>query len=134
MLSPLPLDDLIGQSFYIDGAVWRYLYNKSIRRFALRRTQLEISFELALEQIASGELLWSPPERFERVPSNAPMDVVQQRVALLESFRRSPGYVDSIDWTMRARIDAQLTESRNWLTRRALTSGDATGTAPSDGD
>ena len=125
MLSPLPLDDLIGQSFYIDGAVWRYLYNKSIRRFALRRTDTEITFEQAVEQIATGELLWNPPERFTRLSSTAPLEIVQQRVALLEAFRRSPGCVDSTDWAMRARIDAQLTESRNWLTRRALTSGDA---------
>jgi hypothetical protein len=126
MLSPLPLDDLIGQSFYIDGAVWRYLYNKSIRRFALRRTDTEIGFEQAVEQIATGELLWNPPERFARLASSAPMDLVQQRVALLEAFRRSPACVDSTDWAMRARVDAQLTESRNWLTRRALTSGDST--------
>ena len=124
MLSPLPLDDLIGQTFYIDGAVWQYLYNKSIRRFALRRVEGDIPFERALEQIAAGELLWNPPERFERIAPNAPLDVVQQRVALLEAFRRSPACVDSTDWAMRARIDATLTESRNWLTRRALTSGE----------
>jgi hypothetical protein len=129
MLSPLPLDDLIGQSFYIDGAVWRYLYNKGIRRFALRRTDNEIAFERAVEQIASGELLWNPPERFAWLAANAPMDLVQQRVALLEAFRRSPACVDSIDWAMRARVDAQLAESRNWLTRRALTSGDTTDSA-----
>jgi hypothetical protein len=33
--------------------------------------------------------------------------------------------MDSTDWAMRGRVDAQLTESRNWLTRRALTSGDS---------
>ena len=128
MLSPIPLDDLIGQTFYIDGAVWQYLYNKSIRRFALRRVDAEIPFERALEQIASGELLWNPPERFERLTGDMRLDVVQQRVALLEAFRRSPACVDSADWAMRARIDAHLTESRNWLTRRALAAGDdATG-------
>lgn len=126
MRTPLPLDDLIGQSFYMDGAVWRYLYNKGIRRFALRRTDTEITFEKAVEQIASGELLWTPPERFAWLAANAPMDLVQQRVALLAAFRCSPACVDSIDWAMRARIDAQLAESRNWLTRRALTSGDTT--------
>jgi hypothetical protein len=125
MLSPLPLDDLIGQSFYIDGAVWRYLYNKSIRRFALRRTDTDIAFEQAIELIATGELLWNPPERFARLSASVPLQIVQQRVALLEAFRRSPGCIDSTDWAMRARIDAQLTESRNWLTRRALTSGDS---------
>jgi hypothetical protein len=125
MLSPLPLDDLIGQSFYIDGAVWRYLYNNSIRRFALRRTDTEITFEQAVEQIAMGELLWNPPERFARLSSTAPLELVQQRVALLEAFRRSPACMDSTDWAMRGRVDAQLTESRNWLTRRALTSGDS---------
>ncbi len=129
MLSPLPLDDLIGQCFYIDGAVWQYLYNKSIRRFALRRVEADIPFERALEQIASGELLWNPPERFDRLAPDAPLDLVQQRVALLDAFRRSPACVDSTDWAMRARIDATLTESRNWLTRRALTSGeDGSGT------
>jgi hypothetical protein len=126
MFSDLPLDDLIGQTFYIDGAVWRYLYNKGIRRFALKRVEPEIAFERALELISTGELLWNPPERFEKLGPDASMESVQQRVAILEAFRRSPACIDSTDWAMRARVDAQLTESRNWLTRRALPSGDAT--------
>jgi hypothetical protein len=126
MFSALPLDDLIGQTFYIDGAVWRYLYNKSIRRFALKRVDPDIPFERALELISSGELLWNPPERFEKLGPDVSMERVQQRVAILEAFRRSSACVDSTDWEMRARVDAQLAESRNWLTRRALMSGDAT--------
>lgn len=126
MFSELPLDDRIGQTFYIAGAAWRYSYNKAIRRFALRRIDAEISFERAVALIASGEMLWEPPERFERFAPDASLETVRQRIALLGAFRRSPWCVESKDWTLLARIDAQLAEGRTWLSRRALTSGEPT--------
>lgn len=124
MYGELPLDDKIGQTFYIGGSLWRYLYNGSIRRFAMRRTVSNIPLDLALELIASGEVLWSPPVRFARLGSKDTSEAVRQRAALLEAFRQSPACVESSDWMMRARVDAQLVELRQWLTRRALPSGE----------
>jgi hypothetical protein len=133
MPEALPLDDLIGRTYYIDGALWRYLYNEGIRRFALRRTMPEIPFAHALQLIATGKVLWTPPERFEPIKPGMPMETIQQRVALLDAFRRSPSCVESTDWSMRARVDELLSESRSWLTRRALMPGDATGDAEGGG-
>jgi hypothetical protein len=52
---------------------------------------------------------------------------VRHRVALLEAFKRSPGYVGSSDWIMRMRIDAQLVVLRQCLNRHALPSGEEAG-------
>ncbi len=119
-----PLDDLIGQTFFIEGAPWRYLYNKELRRFALWRLAPSIEFERALELIASGQMLWTPPEQFESLRGDVTIEAVQKHLALLDAFRRSPSYADAKDWSLPARIDARISESRAWLTRRALTSGD----------
>jgi hypothetical protein len=124
MYADLPLDDKIGQTFYIGGSLWRYLYNSSIRRFAMRRTVTNVPLDLAIELIASGEVLWSPPARFARLGPKDSLEAVRQRAALLEAFRQSPACVESSDWMMRARIDAQLVVLRQWLTRRALPSGE----------
>jgi hypothetical protein len=123
MPSALPLDDLIGQTFYINGALWRYLYDRGSRRFALRRTEVAFPLDRAVELISAGTVLWTPPDRFER-SEGMTMESVQQRIALLEAFRRSPTCLESTDWSMRQRIDEQLAESRSWLTRRALMSGE----------
>ena len=124
MPSETPLDDLIGQTFYIDGSLWRYLYNSSVRRFALRRTVPSFPLELALELIASGEVLWTPPARFDRPGPQDSVESVQQRVALLIAYRQSPACVESPDPMVRARIDAQLIAIRQWTARRALRSGE----------
>lgn len=126
MLPAIPLDDLIGQTFYIEGAPWRYLYNKELRRFALKRLAPSIELERALELIASGELLWVPPEQFEPLRGDVTIEAVQRHLVLLDAFRRSPSYVEAKDWALPARIDARISESRAWLTRRALTSGEGT--------
>lgn len=127
MSSETPLDDLIGQTFYIDGSLWRYLYSRSVGRFALRRTALNFPLERAVELIASGEVLWTPPQRFDRPAPGDPIESVQQHVALLEAYRQSPACVESSDSMARARIDARLVVLRQWLNRRALSSGDETG-------
>jgi hypothetical protein len=121
-----PLDDLIGQTFYIDGALWRYLYNENLRRFALRRTVSRLPLDRAVELIASGEVLWTPPDRVEPLAADLSTETVQERIALMEAFRKSPAGVDSTDWTTRAVIEEQLTLFRNWLARRTLTSGGMT--------
>lgn len=121
----IPLDDEIGRTFYIDGAPWRLVYNRGIRYFALQRVAPAIDLDRALELIASGELLWNPPEQFDALRSDASVEDVRQHVALLDAFRRSPVCADSTDWALLARIDMRLADARSWLARRALTSGDA---------
>ena len=124
MHSDIPLDDRIGQTYYVGGSLWRYLYNASIRRFALRRTVTNVPIDLATELIASGEVLWNPPSRFNQPSAKDSTDSIRQRVALLEAFRQSPACVESSDWMLRARIDAQLVVLRQWLNHRALPSGE----------
>jgi hypothetical protein len=124
MLPALPLDDLIGQHFFIEGAPWRYVYDAQLRRFALKRLAPSIEFERALELIAAGEMLWAPPEEFESLRPDISIEAVQQHVALLDAFRRSPLFAESKDWALPARIDARISESRAWLTRRALRPGE----------
>jgi hypothetical protein len=124
MLPAIPLDDLIGQTFFIEGAPWRYLYSRERRRFALKRIAPTIEFEHALGQIESGEMLWAPPEQFESLRAGVAIETVQRHLAVLDAFRRSPSYVDARDWALPARIDARISECRTWLTRRALRSGE----------
>jgi hypothetical protein len=125
MYSALPLDDRIGQTFYIDGALWRYLYNAGLRGFALRRSVPSVPFVRALELIAMGEVLWTPPPRFEAPAVGVSDEALQQRIALLSAFRRSPAYQLSDDHALRARVDEQLMAIRAWLTHRALMSGES---------
>ncbi len=127
MHSEIPLDDRIGRTTFLGGSLWRYLYDPSKRRFAMRRTVTGVPLDLALELIESGEVLWTPPARFARLGSADSLDSVRYRVALLEAFRRSPGCVESSDWMMRARIDAQLVVLRKWLNSHALPSGEEGG-------
>jgi hypothetical protein len=132
MTSQLPLDDELGQTFYIAGAPWRLMYNKTLRGFALRRLAPSMPFELALEQIASGALRWDPPTRFEPLRPETSVAIVQHQVALLDAFRRSPMRAGTSDWELLARIDARIADARSWLARRALPSGDP-GRDPADG-
>jgi hypothetical protein len=124
MLPALPLDDLIGRNFFIEGAPWRFVYVKSRGRFELERLAASIELELALEQIAAGKLLWTPPEKFEALRADLAIEEVQKHLALLDAYRRSPSFTESKDWRLPARVDARITESRAWLTRRALRSGE----------
>ena len=125
MPSTLPLDDAIGRTHYIGGGTWRLAYNREIRRFALKPIALDIPFGEALERIASGELLWQPPQRFDPLDRDLSVDTVQKHVALLGAFRRSPGCIEANDWQLVVRIDARLADCRAWLTRRALAAGES---------
>jgi hypothetical protein len=124
MFPKLPLDDEIGRTFYINGAPWRLSYNPAIRGVALRRLSTEIPFARVLELIASGELLWNPFEHFVPLGPGMSLEAVQRHIALLGAFRRSPTCIDATDWRVLARIDERLAETRTWLARRALTSGE----------
>jgi hypothetical protein len=125
MLPKLPLDDEIGRTFYINGAPWRLAYNPEIRGIALRRIASSIPFERALELIASGGLLWDPFEHVPRLGPGLSVQAVHQYVALLGAFRRSPTCMNATDWMLLARVDERLAESRTWLARRSLRSGEA---------
>lgn len=125
MFPELPLDDVIGQTFYVDGALWRVAYNRTARRIALRRIAPEIPFARAVDLIASGELLWNPPDPFEPLEPETSVESVQRQIALLDAFRRSPACTASTDWSLRTRVEARLFECRSWLARRALPSGDS---------
>ena len=127
MLPKLPLDDEIGRTFYVNGAPWRLVYDPAIRGVALQRLATEIPFARAVELIASGELLWNPFVHFVPLGPGMSMEAVQRHVALLGAFRRSPTCIDSTDWRVLARIDERLAETRTWLARRALTSGEPRG-------
>jgi hypothetical protein len=124
MLPALPLDDLIGRTFFIEGAPWRFTYVKAQQRFALQRLAPSIDFDVALDLIANGEMLWTPPEKFEALRHDLLIEEVQQHLALLDAYRRSPSYTDARDWALAARVDTRITESRTWLTRRALAAGE----------
>ena len=77
--------------------------------------------------IRSGELLWTPPATMTPPAADATVDSVREQVELLDAFRRSPTCMDSLDWGLRVRIDAQLAVARTWLARRGLKPG-----SPSD--
>ena len=124
MLPALPLDDLIGRTFYIEGAPWTFRYDRTRGRFALERLAPSMELAHALALIAAGALLWSPPERFEPLRPDIAIEEVQTHIALLDAYRRSPSFLDSRDPALPVRVDARITESRAWLTRRALRSGD----------
>jgi hypothetical protein len=124
MLLKPPLDDEIGRTYYINDAPWRLVYIRSIRGVALRRLPHEIPFEQALELIGAGALHWDPFQQADPFGRRATLESVQRYVALLGAFRRSPTCINATDWTLVARIDERLADSRTWLARRALTSGD----------
>jgi hypothetical protein len=123
MSSRIPLDDALGQTFYMDEAPWRLAYDHQLRRFVYRRIAPSIDFDRALELIESGAILWMPPERFEPLTPDASLASVQRHIALLDAFRRSPTCASSPDWSLRTRIDERLVESRAWLAGRTLGSG-----------
>src|SRR6185295_9450030 len=81
MYSALPLDDRLGKVFYIDGAPWRVIYNRTLQRVALRRLSVSIPLTRALRLIATGEMLWTPPEPFAPFDADETIDSVQQHLS-----------------------------------------------------
>ena len=125
MFSHLPLDDRLNRVFYIDGALWRLVYAPEMGQCVLRREALHIDFNHAVTLIAAGELLWTPPQNFERLGSNTSVDAVEQEHALLCAFLRSPAGRRITRWEVRTRLETRLNDDQAWLTRRALTLGEA---------
>jgi hypothetical protein len=133
MFFQLPLDDQIGKTLYINGGLWRLVFEKSVGRFVMRRLDETIRFEDALLQIAVGELLWEPPQATEPLRADTPIETVQQQVSLILAFRQSPAGNDLTDWALRARLDERLADCRMWLTRRALGAGGSSPDAKESG-
>jgi hypothetical protein len=125
MFSHLPLDDQLNHVFYIDEALWRLVYSNSLKRCVLRQEAKHIDLDRAVALIAAGELLWTPPETFERLGLGTSLDAVQQEHALLCAFLRSPGGCRLPRWGMRTRLEGRITDDRAWLARRALIRGEA---------
>lgn len=125
MLTHLPLDDELNQLFYFEEGIWRLVWANTLGGCVLRREKSHIEFADAVLMIARGELLWAPPERFERLNAATPLDVVQREHILLSAFLRSPAGQRITKWTMRRRLELRTSDDRDWLARRALTGGNA---------
>jgi hypothetical protein len=93
----------------------------------LRREVAHIQFADAVTMIARGELLWAPPERFERLTADTSPDAVQREHLLLSAFLRSPAGERVTKWTMRLRLELRNTDDREWLANHALTQDNADG-------
>ncbi len=124
MLSLLPLDDQLNRLFYIDGSVCRLVYAAPLGRCVLRPEVRHIGFDHAVSLIASGDLLWNPPDEFERLDSDTPLEAVQQECALLSAFLRSPAGHRITSWKTRRWLERRLQDGRDWAARRMLAHDD----------
>jgi hypothetical protein len=125
MLSHLPLDDQLNYLFYIDEGVWRLVWAPALGRCVYRREAPEIDFGHAVTLIASGELLWAPPEDFDRLVAETSLEAVQREHTLLSAFLRSPAGHRITQWRARRRLELRLNDARAWLARRTITRDDA---------
>jgi hypothetical protein len=131
MLSHLPLDDELNKLFYMNGGAWRLVWARALGHCVLQREIKHIEFSDAVEMIASGELLWVPPEHFEHLDGDTPFDEVQREHVLLCAFLCSPAGQRVSQWTLRQRIELRTRDDRDWLASRSLSRGDA---RPEDDD
>ena len=125
MLTHLPLDDELNHLFYFEEGAWRLVWANALGRCVLRREKARMEFADAVVMIARGELLWSPPDRFEHLSSRTPLEVVQREHILLSAFLRSPAAQRISRWTMRRRLELRANDTREWLASHTLVSGDA---------
>jgi hypothetical protein len=125
MLTHLPLDDELNQLFYFEEGVWRLVWANALGRCVLRRERPRIDLADAAVLIARGELLWVPPDRFERLSPDMPLDAVQREHLLLSTFLRSPAGRRITRWTMRRRLELRVSDDRDWLATHGLARDDA---------
>jgi hypothetical protein len=125
MLTHLPLDDELNQLFYFEEGIWRLVWANGVGRCVLRREKPRIGFADAVLLVARGELLWAPPDRFERLGAGTSVDAVQREHILLSAFLRSPAGQRITQWTMRRRLELRVGDDRDWLATQALARGDA---------
>jgi UDP-2,3-diacylglucosamine pyrophosphatase LpxH len=120
MRSHLPLDDQLNRVFYVDGTLCRLVYNRVWERCVLRREPRRIEFDHAVTLIAHGEVLWVPPEEFQRLTASTPSDTVRREHALLCAFLLSPAARRITDAELRTRLLARLNDDEMWLGHGAL--------------
>jgi hypothetical protein len=123
MLSHLPLDDQLNRLFYMEGAPWRLVYAQSLGRCVFRREANHLDIAYAMKLIATGDLLWGPPDDFERLDDDMAPESVQLEHGLLCAFLRSPVGQGVDRWTQ-TRLQGRLSDDRDWLARHAVSSGD----------
>jgi hypothetical protein len=124
MYTHLPLDDQLNRFFYLDGAASRLVYERALGRCIFRPEGLRLDFGSALRLIVAGELLWNPPDDFQRLCTTTAIEEVQRERSLLRAFLRPPtGH--RIDKRLRSRLLDRLTDDCYWLACRALSRGDA---------
>jgi hypothetical protein len=128
MLTHLPLDDELNRRFYVEEGLWRLVWANTLGRCVLRREVVHIDLVDAATKIASGEVLWVPPDSFEPLDADTSVDAVQREHLLLRAFLRSPAGQRITKWTARRRLELRSTDTRDWLARRTLTRGDADST------
>jgi hypothetical protein len=124
-LTHLPLDDELNQLFYFEDGVWRLVWANALGRCVLRRERPHIDLADAVLLIAQGEMLWAPPDRFDRLSATTPLDAVQREHLLLIAFLRSPAGRRLSRWSMRRRLELRVGDDRDWLATHALARGDA---------
>lgn len=123
MLSQMPLDDRLNRLFYIDGSVCRLVYSRHEGRCVLRQEAPFVTFDRAVTLISTGELLWGPPDHFDRLDDDTGRDGVRRECVLLRAFLRSPSGRRLSHWAMRARVETRLRTVDAWLVRGALSGG-----------
>ena len=129
MLSHLPLDDELNHRFYMEDGLWRLVWANTLGRCVLRREVVHIDVDEAAVKIASGEVLWVPPQHFAALGTDTPVDAVRREHLLLNAFLCSPAAEGIKKWMVRRRLQARTSDTRDWLARRALTRGDADSTS-----
>ena len=128
MLTHLPLDDELNQLFYFEGGVWRLVWANALGRCVLRREQPNIELADAVLLIARGEVLWAPPDDFDRLSAATPADAVERERLLLIAFLRSPAGRRLSRWSVRRRLELRVSDAQDWLATHALARGDADAT------
>ena len=125
MLTHLPLDDELNHRFYVEEGLWRLVWANSLGRCVLRREVVHIGLMDVVGKIATGEVLWAPPQNFEPLDDDTPIDMVQPEHLLLRAFLASPAGQRIATWSMRRRLQSRIRDTEEWLARRTLTRGDA---------
>jgi hypothetical protein len=128
MLTHLPLDDELNRRFYVEEGLWRLVWANSLGRCVLRREVVHIELVDIVARIAAGEVLWAPPEHFDPLNDDTPIDVVQREHLLLRAFLCSPAGQRITRWTMRRRLELRSSDTQDWLERRTLARGDTDST------
>ena len=119
MLTHIPLDDRLNRLYYVDGALCRLVYSRDQRRCVLRKESPHIAFEYAATLIAAGDLLWSPPDQFDRLDVECVPEAVRHERALINAFLRSPAGRRLPGRAIRRNLEDRIADDTAWLIRHA---------------